>query len=454
MKIKQEEKISIITAGILTVLFGFTVSHVDCNTITTWGYDLLDAISKGRFMEFPVFTYQQHGMPTNYSLFVNAIVAIWLLPLYIIQKLIGATWSILVYDTWFKCFHLVIHTCNLLLLNRIIEKKFDEQKLRRIFLFCYMTSAVVLVTVLGKGQVDNFVVFFSLLGILLLSKKRTAWAMILWGCAFCIKPFVILLMVPFLLLYMGRVGRKSIGYIMLCLIPYICDQVLTHCVMKDYAAMKALTSQMFKDTFGSSRVEEIFSVQINNILVFFGIALVICFICLKIGMEKKDEWWHYLTLPTLLFMGYGIFVSDTCYWFIVIMPAVCILGMSLQYRRDFYLLLLGSNLGVVIYTYVLEQNYRVGINYSFLALLGLKDGAITGELAQLTDIQMTVCKIGATLFLLCMVMIVLLFMYEQKKPVHDKNEPDMSVGILDEYGYWLQVIPVVLYLFAIYVNIG
>ena len=82
-------KLLIVIGAVLVFLYAFTVNHVDCNTITTWGYDLLESIRHGSFRDYPTFTYEAHNMATNYSLVSNMINAIWLLPVYIIDTLLN-----------------------------------------------------------------------------------------------------------------------------------------------------------------------------------------------------------------------------------------------------------------------------------------------------------------------------------------------------------------------------
>ena len=61
---KRERVLLCITFAI-SLLYVFTVSHVDCNTITMWGYDLLKSLFEGSVSRFPEYTYEMHFMPNN-----------------------------------------------------------------------------------------------------------------------------------------------------------------------------------------------------------------------------------------------------------------------------------------------------------------------------------------------------------------------------------------------------
>lgn len=450
--LEVKQKGSLIAAFVICILYIFTIAQIDCNTITTWGYDLLDSISVSRLREYPVFTYEMHQMPTNYNLFVNVITAIWLVPAFLVGNVAGLFSSMIIYDIWYKVLVLVIFIIDLLLFNKILKKMdFDtDRRVRGIVYF--MLSAVLCVTVLGKGQVDIYSVTFAMLAVIYFLDCKYVLMSLFFGLALCIKPFVILFIVPFYLLMISKTKGRIILYGFITLLPYGIDALITKLLMPRYYEMKAITSQMFKDTFGASRVEEIFDCKINNVLVFLSVAIIICFVCLRIGRLEKTKSEDYILFPTLMYVSYAILVSDTCYWFIVIIPALIVMGLKMKHIEDFELLYFGSNLGVVIYTYYLEAHYRPGTNYTIFDGLGLVNKPFV-LYENLSTSRTLVYEIGATLFVICMLVICVLFILENKGWIR-KNGNDRQSLVYSKICFMMQYVPVIVYLLVNYISIG
>ena len=167
MKIKSNRYSIVLAAitGILSILYAFTISHVDCNTITTWAYDLLESVKIGELRDFPVYTYETHDMATNYTLFSNVINAIWLLPLYLIDVICGFDFSLIIYDVYYKVLVLAVMIISYIMMGKILNKtNFDAAK-KNIGLYALGTSSILLMTVLGKGQIDIFDLLMVILAI-------------------------------------------------------------------------------------------------------------------------------------------------------------------------------------------------------------------------------------------------------------------------------------------------
>ena len=453
MKRIFKEKKVLIFAFSVCILYIFTVSQIDCNTITTWGYDLLDSVRIGSLRDFPTYTYEMHQMPTNYSLFVNVVTGIWIAPLFIIDKVFGLISSMIIYDMWYKVFVLGLFLLDLHIFNKIMKKLgFDENKRDR-GLYYYMLSTVLCITVLGKGQVDLLSVTLVLAGVLFFMEEKYVMMSIFLGLSLCTKPFVILVIVPMYLLMISKRQWKVLLSGVITLIPFGIDALVSKFLMPEYYSMKALTSQMFKEAFGESRIEQIFNLRVNHVLVFFAAAIIICFIALRIGRTKTAKVKDYLLLTSLMYIAYGLFVSDSCYWFIVIVPALIIMGLQYKHIQDFELLYFGSNFGVVIYTYYVEGFRRPGTNYTFFEYMGLQNKPMM-IYDTFSSYRTEIYSVGATLFMVCMLIICILYFLETKGWIRKDEKVCDDKSVYSKICYYIQFAPAVIYLLINYISIG
>ncbi len=449
----MKEKVLIGVTFIISLLYVFTVSQIDCNTITMWGYDLLTSVFDGAVSRFPEYTYEIHTMPNNYSLFDSVITAAFLSPVFLVEHFAGIVINSIIYDIWFKVLILAIHIIDIIIFYNLLDAlKFDHaKKVKGIIL--YMLSAIVCICVVGKGQVDIYTVTFIMLGALCFIKKKYIYMSVFLGLAFLTKPFALLVIVPFYLLSIYKSRERVFLYAIISIIPYVIDYTLTRILMPGYFEMKELNAQIYKEALGSTRVEELFSLQINSVYVFLAVVIVICFIALRKGKNQEVEIKDYLFYPALTYIAYGIFVSPSCNWFITIVPALIIMGLSFRNEEDFELLYFGCNIGVVIYIFFTERFFRPGISYTFLSLLGFKNGSSL-IYDSLSSERLIVYGIGATVFLICMLIICVVY-YLEKAPNYKPKHNNREVAKWYRKGCFLiQYIPVVAYLIINYMTIG
>lgn len=448
-KTNKNERINVVVSFIICVLYAFTVSQVDCNTITGWARNLLDCLFNGELGRFPEYTYYISGVPSNYSLFDNTITAIGIAPLYVLERIVNGSFSYIIYDIWYKAFILVICIFDLFLFCKVLSHlQFEHKRIIKGIIY-YLISAVVCIAVVGKGQIDIYALTFVLLGIICFMKEEYIRMSLFMGLALIVKPFVILVIVPFYLLMLYRLKSTVIINSIITLIPFIVDTTITKSIMPNYEDLKNVTSQMYKESFGLSRVEQLFNIHINNVIVFFAVALIICFITFRIGRKREALLKDYLFYPSLMYIAYGIFVSSSCYWFIIIVPALIVMGLKFKNENDFELLYFGSNIGVVIYIYFLEKDLRPGTNFTIFDLLGMCN--IRSQIYNtLSDYRVYAYELGATVFLVCMLLICVVYYRESTSKEVIKTTDNKT----NKKNYFIiQYVPVIMYLLINYATI-
>lgn len=451
--LNKKEKILIGISFVISLLYVFTVSQIDNNTIAMWGYDLLKSVFDGSISRFPEYTYEMHSMPNNYSMFDSVITAVFLSPIFLVEYFSGFLINSVIYDVWFKVLILAVHIIDIIILYQLLDAlHFDyAKKIKGIIL--YMLSTIVCISVVGKGQVDIFTVTFIMLGALFFIKEKYIYMAIFFGLAFLTKPFALLVIVPFYLLAISKFRERVFIYGIISIIPYVLDYTITRILMPGYAEMKELNGQIYKEALGSTRVEELFSVQLNSIYVFIAIVIVICFIALRKGKNQEITITDYLLYPTLMYIVYGILVSPSCNWFITIVPALIIMGLSFRNEEDFELLYFGCNIGVVIYIFFTERFFRPGISYTFLSLMGLKNGSSI-IYDKLSDYREIAYGIGSTIFLICMLIICIVYFIENTNYFKQKTNMRETSKWYRNLCFLIQYIPVTAYLIINYLTIG
>ena len=361
-------RILLAVAVMLGVWYLFFYCHYDCEAITSWGYDLLECIRRGKLFQFPEYTYASFGSPTNYTLFVNSVTALWLTPLYLLDQAAGLDLTIFFYEKWYK---LLVGIALLL----------DLWALDRLF------------AALGIAQKD----------------RRRSQALFL--------------------LLIGRWKGRVAGFALIAAAPYLLDKGITALLMPEYLPLSQKTFPLLAQALGGLTItEQFFDLEVNQVLVFAALALVLCFACYYLGVHGKTRREHLLALPPLLLICFGIFVCASFHWFIYLLPALLLMGLKLERRSDFYLLWLGMSLGLTVY-------FAAAESMTALPLAGLLfGGAGEGAVIQYTgEYQEYVLACGKTLFYVCMLLIPGVFLWEErprKGEAHEgaKRKPDVTAG--------------------------
>ncbi len=451
--VKRPQKIIFIIAIIVSLCYIFTIGQWDMQTITGWGYDMLDSIKLGIFSDFPWYTTVSRSMPSNYTMIANMTTALWLSPLYIIQTLSDRVFDLVFYELWYKVFIGIIHFVNVYLINKVLIKLNVNNNSRVEIMSLYMLSSVILLAVIGQGQVDIESMLFVLLSFYYLIDGKYSLFAVFMGISMIYKPFSLLIAVPILLLLISKTGIKVICNMILLALPYGINLLITKILMPDYNRYVRLVDEQCKEVMGTNRVEEMFSLRLNSVLVFFASVLIVCFICLYLGLHKKVKFKHYLYMPVICFMSYALFVSPSTYWFILIMPTILLMGQVFDRKGEAYLLNLGINIGVIMAIYISEKEYSPNPELSILSvILGKKRDIIFYDYFPdlLTDYGFF---LGTTLFMACILLFVIMYMYITRKGEGRVNiTRDNKSNLFDNLMYYIQPLPVIGYLMFAFVE--
>ena len=424
MREKNDGKIFVGAGLFLAISYTFLIGHIDGNTIMHWAYDLLDSFRMGRISEFPEYTTLQHGMSCNYTLFTNVINAIWLSPLYLIDRLFhlnlnGAYWI------WYKLFVLSTAVLNAYLLDKVLRNENSSREYIYLAQGLYFTSAMVVYSVIGKGQVDGLTLTFLLFGVISIQNKKKYMPSIWFGLGVLVKPYFIIMAVPILLLYDCRSRWKSLRYYVVFFLPVLIDRIITDLLMPRYQEYVDLTSSEYAEFSGISRMDELFSLRSGEVAIFWLFVVILCCICIYMSVECIVQRRHYYYIGVLSYGFLAICVSTTSYWYIVIIPLVLVIAKDWKHKYYLGFIFAMINIGVLAYGILSERNMAPSLYYSIVP-----KGIEYSDLNLIIDMIGGYCSyvrfFAATLIVAGIVLVLVIDVMERKK--EGEAETDCIIG--------------------------
>ncbi len=414
----EKTKLHIVTlmyaAGlILCVYCGLFLGHPDAHTLSGWAKDLLDCISEGKFSSFPEYTYELRNNATNYSMLANLIMAILMFPIHTIDEVMSLGLDIYYYVFYEKVVILLIVLLDTHIFGGAL-KDIGYNKTNILYgKGLFMCSAIVAVATVAKGQTDAIMMLFIFIASRLFLKKKFIPMALMLGISLVIKPFSVLVAAPVLLLMLADTGiAGAVLPGIAAVAPFIIDQIATRIFWPRYYEVKIHTDDVTRILFGRTRTEGLFAEVIGNVELFFGAVLVVCFICLYKGINKKVKRGDHLLYPVILYIALGSFVSSTFYWFIAVLPAWILLGLRMKSRWCMPLLLLGNSIGAMIPLLLNEISYHVSPFYN---LPGKLMGASLPIQYYTGIYREMIVKSGVTLFIITQIMLVVMYIVEEDR---------------------------------------
>lgn len=433
----------------LILIFGFIYTNYDGTAITKWGVLLLDAIRDGNIRNYPARVLVEYGSATNYTLFVNAITAVWLCPAYLLCEFILHIDSLLVYEMWYKALLVLAVFLNVHVFGNVLEQLNFKKENIAIGKAFFMLSTITLVSALGKGQVDVYGLFFFLKAIEYQLKHDNIKMSLSMGIAFLVKPLVLWIIIPCYILLLGREHIRTIAYAGICLLPFALDKLVTIVIMPEYISLSGETAQMLKKEFGGlSMFESMFYGGINDTLPFWMIFIVVCFICYYIATHNMAEEWHFCVFPVVILVAFSIFCSVSYHWFIYVLPILIIMVLRLSKKTDGYLLMLGLNTSLACYFLVGE----------LLILMPTLQGSVYGNMRDVKYFGMQILQqyrwilfpVFKTAFFTCILLILGVYVFERchkaKTETREEDATGQDDGFCEKMLFVAQSFPPIAYI--------
>lgn len=338
-EILYEKRNFILIYAIVSILLVFTIGHYDANAIVGWAVELLRTISHGDLYNYQN-NLQEINLPTNYGIVINAIDAVILLPIYIVE-LCKISVPLIVYISWYKIILslALVNTC-LILAKTMRACGFENNRIEIFIGLSFLT----LVYGVAMGQVDLLALLFMTLGLYYGVNKSYYRMSIVFSIAFMIKAFPIMAIAPIFVYlfkkqFLNNDKTKWICETVLFIGPIILERVIEIIFIDDFLTYSTLVNEY-------NFIPKLQAVNICGISVYILLTFVTLLVYFIVVLISKDLTMRALLLCIDLLYFYFYLLIDyspqyLIYGFVFMMVTVC----ALEDRAILYYLLI--NIGVI-----------------------------------------------------------------------------------------------------------
>lgn len=388
----------------------FCLCHEDAyDSIVPWALDFIRLIKQGRVFEFYTFTQGTGGV---YNLMIISIVALWILPFHLMNKILNISINIVYYVAWYKLLLVCALIISCMLFKKVLIKlRFTEEK-SDLGVLMFAASPMVLIGNIGMGQIDIVGTVFIILAIYFILCKKNVLAFVMMSIAASLKYFAIIIAIPYILLKEKNI-YKIIRNIIICVIVPISVEIISGI-----------------DTYyGKTKINmanRVIEVSFNFVSLF-----LISFFCLLIfsyyNKIDNNNRWNEVALPASAYILFLMFIMIHPQWVVYGLPLIIIMILSLKNEALAVLLYFAASLGYLLYTICVwptsVTNYMV--NKSLLRFLaGVSyDGPYLQELTHIWN-----GELGKSTMMACVVMILVLFIYENVM-THSSEAAQYNTGV-------------------------
>ena len=440
-----EVKMNKVFLGVLFVVCTLCLCNYDLNIICHWSITLLDCFFAGNVRGF-IDVCESKAIGFNYRVFTILIIAIWTLPLYLVDKFLRQGFDIIIYMLWLKIFMALVVLKTLFVLRKILIK-FSNDTLDvfysiAIFLLC----PVCMLAIVGGGQVDGVGTLFMLLVLYKIIEKEYKKAAFYAILSICVKGWSVMIIVPWILLLWKKENVKNIFYMLGIMgVGLLLNHVLSDVLFPGYNDYFAKFNWKNVDFLG-----EIFRWKFGEYTsLFFLIVVIVCYVCFFLAEQGKVELYHFILLPFIIEIAFVMLVRWHPQWLMYMVPLLSLMAISFKNKTHFFILCFLFSVGYVISVYAgggvnFNSNGMMG-NCSFIRLLiGIKDFSYNGPWIEdvLKNISSHYISIGRSLMGASLVLLGVFYYKNETHKIHSTEE----CLLLERISFYIQYLPILFFL--------
>jgi hypothetical protein len=366
--------------GILaTILVFMFYSHLywDIVITTRHGINLWHVLFEGKLLDFYLYNDNPPitgGFNSSYAIYpfpVYIIFAVWNLPLFLLEKLANFdVFESKVALLYAKSILLPFLVGSAYLVRKICLQLKVSKANSAWSAFFFMSSTLVLFSLVVVGQYDIFSVTFSLIGVYFYLKQDFKKFIVFFAIAIPLKMFALFIFIPLLLLYEKRLLRIAINCGLVMSVYAVCSALF---VLPQAAAgiSHNMISYLFRNTLPLTWL---------NTPIF--VIMTVLLWCWCYAQKRSEACGFKAIFAAFLSMAVLFVTSYThLYWIILMSPFIIILLFRKQENQKLVYLLEMFACGAVIFTLNITSSPAWGmqtINKGFLSsLFGNFDGKYT-----------------------------------------------------------------------------
>ena len=300
-----------------------SVYYDDANSIIRQGMNVWEALFSGHFLHYFSLCGEsvQQGLmvhQANYGLVMNLILAIWNLPLYLAEKLMGG--NILEHFAarlWGKGEMLLCAWICVGLLKRIAGKLGFDEKRKHLLGFLFLSSAWLVLGAVLVAQIDIICMVFILLAFEALLDENIKKFLIYFTLSVLTKEFALFVFLPIILLKEKNLIKAGVAMVLPFAVSFVMNLPFKWADPAGAALKKPRTWVMIDQL---TRMRITFFGEIRIPAFFIALAAVVVVSYMTVVKEKKEEpkW--------MLYMGFlGMLPVFVCaysypYWGLLLLP--------------------------------------------------------------------------------------------------------------------------------------
>lgn len=327
-----------ILLAVMAVFMFVTMFYGDLIIIYNHSLTFLDSFFSFDMANFYTNSLERpyYGFGAVYYWTVYAVIGVWNLPVWILQKLFGINVFSIKCLLWSKLEIVFFFLLTLWVIEKILRDMGFGKERCRFAQFMFASSLMVILPTVAIAQVDIITVFLMLAGIreYVKSDKITWKFLVIFSFAASLKIFALFVFIPLVLLREKRIlyviWDFLIGmvFILLCVLPYAgrADYKEATSILND-----VMVERMFTTTFPAGNME---IPAFLTILVGIGIWAYVK------KVESKEQYFYYANWISLaVFAGFFIFVYAHPYWIVLLAPYMILLLVANEKRTKINVLL-------------------------------------------------------------------------------------------------------------------
>lgn len=397
--IRGPQKEDWIFAGVFSVIAYLSFGYTDIYLTARNSCELISCILEGRIQEF-YLTESVYTLPT-YILY-----AVWNIPIYIFEKIIGV--GILdnnIYYVFFNLWNKILPYLFALLFVKVTVKIAEDMELpvekRKWINYLMISSPILIFSQLLFGQYDTFWLVFLMLAIRDLfrdNKKKFA----LWmGIAASFKVLPIILAIPLLLLVEKKLTKLMIYGVEMCILPGFFEVIKVLAPKSELASsfmgaqIKGLFSTGFEHKFGT----------LSIFLMFYAIVCIFLYTINWEDFSKEKRYRMILYVSISIFSVMFALMEWHPQWFLMFVPFVVISMFVCDNVITQLYIDIGTAILLIIMAVVIGSNSNVNETMIQQGVLSWIEGNVTQN--RLYDIYTLHGKMNVAMYHSCLSALVL-----------------------------------------------
>lgn len=345
-------KIEWIILAVICLLFLPSFFYNDIIATTRHSLNLWHCIADGNSI-FDFYVYNTHpknqytydyiaNQTAAYPFIIYLILAIWDLPLFFIERF--TTYNI------FSNPLIVIYTKAVLVLVLIAsvyifklicyELKWSKEKTLWA-MFIYLSSSLVMTSLVIEGQYDIFSIFFTLLGILEYLRYNNKKFILWFSIALTFKFFALIIFIP-LLLFKEKKVIKIIKSLLLTVTPLLIIKIIFKIFQSKDVQSLGLESLLLNRWLGTPNLT-LGGFDIHFFFVFYFLLCIYSYFKIIKSNVLFKQYTIYISF--LAYLIFFVFIPANPYWYLLILPFLTIIMFtnSKYFKHNIILEILGLN---------------------------------------------------------------------------------------------------------------